>query len=507
MEAARVYQCYYPYECKETGDWAESMFPCVEGIPLATTFFGRELNETISSFFLEFMWTLENSILVRGGNEFDPSKDYIDQFTTAVEIVLVFYSPPDMIASVVNLVFDTSGQRISSDYTFAQLVMLEDQDQSAWRAWSISAAVFVTISIILAAPAAYQELRLFMIRALIYWGIQKQGEVRLERYTADTSQPDFFDVVLCVALLAYTLVYTVHMSMTVTDGPEAFYNLASINWASTESFSSKTSEYLASLSTVLVMVEEIEQIRSVAFWMLILCCFRVILYLKVHPLIAGVAQTFEVCFWELLNFFFSFGVIYLLLAFIAYIKFGNMYDEFSSIGNALITQFAILIGDDTPDYSSNNILFFYVVLYVLVCTLALLNFLLAIVVAGYDGVREKVLENQVVTSFAMDSWSVFTDSIRWMRHRWPQKNCILSALWHTYPQVFQDTDSQVAISQGEFVVMMLRVKEGLSEGSAKRLFLHLHRFRFLQAPEEAAAGGKGSAGPGVGSQPPEYPRR
>jgi hypothetical protein len=54
---------------------------------------------------------------------------------------------------------------------------------------------------------------------------------------------------------------------------------------------------------------------------------RVILYLKVHPRIAAVTRTFEVCFWELLNFFFSFGVIYVFLAFIAHIKFGFLYDE------------------------------------------------------------------------------------------------------------------------------------------------------------------------------------
>jgi hypothetical protein len=46
----------------------------------------------------------------------------------------------------------------------------------------------------------------------------------------------------------------------------------------------------------------------------------------------------------------------------------------------MVTQFAILIGDNAPDYADDGTLFVYVVIYVFVCTLALLNFLLAIVV-------------------------------------------------------------------------------------------------------------------------------
>jgi hypothetical protein len=54
------------------------------------------------------------------------------------------------------------------------------------------------------------------------------------------------------------------------------------------------------------------------FWVLVACCIRVIIYLKVHPAIAGCTRTFEICFWELVNFFFSFGIIFVFLAFIAY---------------------------------------------------------------------------------------------------------------------------------------------------------------------------------------------
>jgi hypothetical protein len=63
-----------------------------------------------------------------------------------------------------------------------------------------------------------------------------------------------------------------------------------------------------------------------------------------------------------------------------------VYDEFSTMRASMTTQFAILIGDDMPDYTTDTMMCIYVIGYVFICTLALLNFLLAIVVNGYTKV-------------------------------------------------------------------------------------------------------------------------
>jgi hypothetical protein len=65
---------------------------------------------------------------------------------------------------------------------------------------------------------------------------------------------------------------------------------------------------------------------------------------------------------------------------IALRRFGGLYDEFATMTAAMVTQFSILIGYSVPDYGSDKTLFIYIVGYVFICTLALLNFLLAIVV-------------------------------------------------------------------------------------------------------------------------------
>lgn len=64
-----------------------------------------------------------------------------------------------------------------------------------------------------------------------------------------------------------------------------------------------------------------------------------------------------------------------------------MYDEFSTIERSLITQFSMLIGDSSPDYTEDPLMCLYVVGYVFICTLSLLNFLLAIVVNGESSIQ------------------------------------------------------------------------------------------------------------------------
>jgi hypothetical protein len=59
-----------------------------------------------------------------------------------------------------------------------------------------------------------------------------------------------------------------------------------------------------------------------------------------------------------------------------------MYDEFSTYEQSLITQFSLLIGDSSPDYTEDTLMCIFIIAYVFVCTLSLLNFLLAIVVNG-----------------------------------------------------------------------------------------------------------------------------
>lgn len=58
-----------------------------------------------------------------------------------------------------------------------------------------------------------------------------------------------------------------------------------------------------------------------AFWLLIICAVRIIIFMSLHPHIAGICKTFEVVGLELVNFLFSFGIIFVFLAFLAYVRY------------------------------------------------------------------------------------------------------------------------------------------------------------------------------------------
>ena len=42
-------------------------------------------------------------------------------------------------------------------------------------------------------------------------------------------------------------------------------------------------------------------------------------------------------------------------------RFGYLYEEFRSYEQSLITQFALLVGDSSPDYSNNKLMCLYVI--------------------------------------------------------------------------------------------------------------------------------------------------
>jgi hypothetical protein len=54
------------------------------------------------------------------------------------------------------------------------------------------------------------------------------------------------------------------------------------------------------------------------------CAIRLVIFMRIHPLIAGITRTFELVGKELLNFVLSFGVLFSFLAFVARIRLVNL---------------------------------------------------------------------------------------------------------------------------------------------------------------------------------------
>ena len=160
-------------------------------------------------------------------------------------------------------------------------------------------------------------------------------------------------------------------------------------------------------------------------------------------------------------------------------RFGYKYDEFATLKRTFVTQFALLIGDSAPDYSTDTMMCVYVVIFVFTCSLTLLNFLLAIVVDGYTMVTEEKMEKQVANGFLADLMSVPRDEILWRfsERRWPSKLQMLQRMQKAYPGTFRSEAFEDAIKVGitevQFRKVVMAGSETLKEEEdAAELFAH-----------------------------------
>jgi len=477
-------KCSFPFTCD-----LESSPAAVDKLCQKTTdrphtnFLGREpLMYKDTSLFAEFPWILEHGEVVRNGASFVPADEFIDTHTKTITCLFSFFTISTQIATVVQVDFDLTRARVEVGVSYLQVRVMSWEDYSEWLGWTIAAMVCIVIFGIQAVPAAIQEFKgfFFMIRCQVapdqainpttpagadlpsplrnttpslspmrasasrVLGFGRAPKAIPTSYNADTSQPDLLDVVLSLGLTAFLIYAIVLANHKIRYAPDVFGTMAEIDWSDDgKVFSQKVSEFLFQLGEAMDLTQQEELLLTWVFWLLIICAIRVIVFMGIHPHIAGVYATFKTVGRELINFMFSFGIIFMFLAFIAHVRFGYKYDAFRTIEQSMITQFAILIGDDTPDYNNDPLLTLYVVSYVFICTMALLNFLLAIVVNGYTKVSEQALENTVVVSLGADMGTAFMDVYRWSRHKsWPTKRQLLNIITEDYKAVLKVEDAE-----------------------------------------------------------------
>lgn len=58
----------------------------------------------------------------------------------------------------------------------------------------------------------------------------------------------------------------------------------------------------------------------VGFVMLLVLGFRLVVFMKIHPKMAKITRTFETVGGEMVNFCFSFGLIFLFMALTAHLR-------------------------------------------------------------------------------------------------------------------------------------------------------------------------------------------
>merc|ERR1712183_190079 len=149
---------------------------------------------------------------------------------------------------------------------------------------------------------------------------------------------------------------------------------------------------------------ELDVIKSFGFVVVVLLFIRMCCYMTIHPRLAVLTNTMSNAADDAMHFLLYWIIISSVFAVLGTWAFSYEDEDFASVLDswwALLKIFTTEI-DYHDERNTNSLWVFYVITWVAVIFICLLNFLLAIVVHGYDICQQLVLENKVERNFIMD---------------------------------------------------------------------------------------------------------
>ena len=105
-------------------------------------------------------------------------------------------------------------------------------------------------------------------------------------------------------------------------------------------------------------------------------------------------------------------------------RFGTKLAEFGTYDRALQTEFEMLFGSFPANWNQNQDLRVFVVLYLLILFVLVLNFLLAIIVEAYMRVREGIESQETEGEFFSDVLFSFSAFVRTRASGWPRRRVL-----------------------------------------------------------------------------------
>ena len=105
-------------------------------------------------------------------------------------------------------------------------------------------------------------------------------------------------------------------------------------------------------------------------------------------------------------------------------RFGTKLAEFGTYERALQTEFEMLFGSFPANWNQNQDLCVFVVLYLLILFVLVLNFLLAIIVEAYMRVREGIESQETEGEFFSDVLFSFSAFVRTRASGWPRRRVL-----------------------------------------------------------------------------------
>ncbi|KAF4656268.1 hypothetical protein FOL47_009048 [Perkinsus chesapeaki] len=170
--------------------------------------------------------------------------------------------------------------------------------------------------------------------------------------------------------------------------------------------------------------------------------WRIIKCLGGHPMVAALSGTWYTARDEIFHFGITFTTIFVFMSLIGNLAGGEHFEHFRTVWSTLIIQFEILWSGewDIPHWTTYPSLSLYLLLFVVVIFIALLNFFVAIVVEAYLTVRRTVLKAEYTQTFIRDYMAVMTSRFLFRWRGYPHRMELVKALAPLFAKKYVDMD-------------------------------------------------------------------
>jgi len=175
--------------------------------------------------------------------------------------------------------------------------------------------------------------------------------------------------------------------------------------------------------------------RVTAYLVCYMQFLQLVFYFNNHPKMAVMTATMSKAASGIVHFAMLFSILFFMLGFMAHWMLGEHVEEFGTYGDTIKSQVRMVFGEfimarGAEDLHGAMLIMYwvYAATFVMVVTMILLNFFLAIIVDAFVAVKDDNSENVVVGGFISDLFRVVRLRLTGMRQGWPSRRAVVEYL-------------------------------------------------------------------------------
>eukprot|EP00282_Hemiselmis_andersenii_P039355 CAMPEP_0169429860 /NCGR_PEP_ID=MMETSP1042-20121227/2089_1 /TAXON_ID=464988 /ORGANISM="Hemiselmis andersenii, Strain CCMP1180" /LENGTH=1492 /DNA_ID=CAMNT_0009540133 /DNA_START=27 /DNA_END=4505 /DNA_ORIENTATION=+ len=356
----------------------------------------------------DFLYSITDSPFLSRDGKVSKTGSFIDSRTTSVLLLLAFYTPQAGITTVMKVSVDFAGDNlVDTDVSVQHFEVLEGSALTWYVCISIFNLVFIVIMLVDIGWSASQ-----LVRRTLQTSLARPKPVEWLKQAIDLST-----ALMVIAFVAMRLPQKMNSSDTTLD---ILDRIVSIEWSNTTlSLAQKKQDFFNYLTDLLDVIAYQEALDSFCSAILFISLMRVVQCTSVHPRLALLTGTLTAAADDLFHATILIVVLLSCFAGIGTWAFGATREDFGDFDKTMQTQFLMMFGNFPEDWTESQQMMVYTTLYLIFIFILLQNFLLAIIVESYMGIREQISESQVEDNFLTDLYDAGSAHIMAPLMGWP----------------------------------------------------------------------------------------